>query len=51
VNDKEDDRPAKEKVQAFKSRVFQLLLLFVEKAKDLSPLLDNLTQEMFQREP
>jgi hypothetical protein len=38
-------------VAAFKSRVFGLLLLFVEKAKDLTPLFDNLTEEVFLKEP
>ena len=38
-------------MQAFKSRVFGLLLLFVEKAKDLSPLLNNLTQDLFLQQP
>jgi hypothetical protein len=38
-------------VNAFKSRVFGLLLLFVEKAKDLTPLFDNLTEEVFLKEP
>lgn len=38
-------------MQAFKSRVFGLLLLFVEKSKDLSPLLNNLSQELFLQQP
>lgn len=42
--DKNDSRPTKEKVSAFKNRVFSLLLLFVEKAKDLTPILPLLTE-------
>lgn len=51
AQERADSHPTKERVQAFKSRVFGLLLLFVEKAKDLSPLLDNLSQELFLQQP
>jgi hypothetical protein len=51
AKEKKDSNPTKERVKAFKSRVFGLLLLFVEKAKDLTPLFDNLSQELFIQEP
>lgn len=49
--DKNDSRPTKEKVSAFKNRVFSLLLLFVEKSKDLTPILPLLTEETFTKDP
>lgn len=49
--DKGDSRPTKEKVAAFKSRVYHLLFLFVEKAKSLAPILPLLTEEAFVKDP
>ena len=48
---KQDSHPTKEKVSAFKSRVFHLLLLFVEKSKNLSAISPLLTEEAFMRSP
>lgn len=49
--DKNQSRPTQEKVSAFKNRVFSLLLLFVEKAKDLAPIMPLLTEESFTKDP
>lgn len=48
---KQNSQPNQNKVAAFKNRVFSLLLLFVEKAKDLSPILPLLTEETFMKDP
>lgn len=49
--DRQDSKPNKEKVSAFKNRVFSLIILFVEKAKNLSPLMPLLTEESFTKDP
>lgn len=51
AKEKQDSHPTKEKVKAFKNRVFSLVMLFVEKAKNVSPLTDVLDQETFMKEP
>jgi hypothetical protein len=51
VEEKANTQSNRAGVAAFKSRVFGLLLLFVEKAKDLTPLFQNLTEDIFLKEP
>ena len=51
AREKEASQPAKQKVTAFKNRVFGLLMIFVEKSKDLTPLTEGLSQELFLKEP
>jgi hypothetical protein len=48
---KQESAPTKEKVAAFKSRVFHLLLLFVEKTKDMAPIMPLITEEVFMSDP
>ena len=48
---KQESRPSKEKVSAFKNRVFSLIMLFVEKAKDLAPIMPLLNEETFMKDP
>ena len=51
VKPKQESHPNKENVSAFKSRVFHLLLLFVEKSKNLSHIMPLLTEESFMNDP
>ena len=51
VKPKKESHPNKDKVFAFKSRVFHLLLLFVEKSKNLSHIMPLLTEESFMNDP
>lgn len=50
IKDKQNSHPTREKVSAFKNRVFSLLLLFVEKAKDTSAILPLLTEDSFTKD-
>lgn len=49
--DQHESKPNKEKVSAFKNRVFSLIILFVEKAKNLSPIMPLLNEETFMKDP
>ena len=51
LQSKQDSHPTKAKVAAFKSRVFHLVSLFVEKAKNLEPLRSHLSEEAFIKDP
>jgi len=50
AKEKKESHPTKEKVKAFKNRIFSLVLLFVEKAKNVSPLLEVMNQDLFMKE-
>ena len=44
-----DSKPTKEKVNAFKNRVFSLIMLFVENSKDFTPLTSLINEELYKQ--
>lgn len=46
-----DSQPTKTKVAAFKNRVFRLIKIYSEKAQNVNPLLESLSQETFSKQP
>jgi len=51
IHNKQDSHPTKAKVAAFKSRVFHLVSLFVEKTKNLDSIMPHLSEDAFIKDP